>query len=469
MLIRVFTSIWFLFYLGSECVAQETEIHGHLPGYAGSEFIFETYDDYITHKSMILAKTIVGNEGHFSVKFKLDQSLTAFIKTGIYQGFMILEPGKSYDILLPEKKEKTKDEKLNPFFKEIRVFIQTRNNDSTELNTRRRHLSKHINQFLNRNMRTIAMSRMSRKKVESFIDSTRILFPAQENSTFYNHREYMIGHLRNLTYVRSIYKIADQHFSNKPVLYHNEDYMKLFNQVFDRFFVPFGQGEFGAGIHDTISKNKSLSGIQQRLQKCPSFGDQEFIDLLILKGLYDGFYFGDYQIEEVVCLLDSLAITTQSKENKRIAQNIKEKITRLAVGYTAPGFELVDKDSKRIRLEEFKGRYVYLNFCSYKNPACQEEFILLNELHKQYKDKLAIVSVSIDENPAEFFDYMKSNHYPWTCLNSAENPNILKDYEARVIPSYYLIDPYNKILLAPALSPRENFENDFHRILNNRK
>ena len=454
---------------GTVCIAQETTIYGKLPDYAGYEFVFETYDDYISHESTVLGKCTVQADGNFKASFKLKQSKTAFVKAGIYQGFIILEPGKSYNILLPEKTEKTENERLNPFFKEIRVYIQLRENDSTELNTRRRHLSRHINNFMNRNIQNISIGRMSRSKVEAFIDSTRIMFPAKKSDYFYSHREYIIGNLRNITYSRSMFKLTDLHFKNKPILYHNEDYMKLFNQVFDRFFVLFGQGEYGHGIHDKIGSDTCLHTIRQQIAKCPSFSSDSFIDLLILKGLYDGYYFGDYHLEEVVPLLDSLEMDTKVPENKTIARNIRKKLTQLALGYPAPSFELSNQKSETIKLESLKGKYVYINFCSYQNPTCTEEFVLLNELHKKYKDKLAIVSISTDEDPSEFFNYMKTHKYKWTCLSINDQPEVLKTYRARVIPSYYLIDPYNKVLLAPSLSPRENFENEFHRILNNRK
>ncbi|MCF8372719.1 MAG: TlpA family protein disulfide reductase [Bacteroidales bacterium] len=439
-----------------------------LPTYSGSELVFETYTDYITHESYVLGKARVGVDGRFSLEINLKSTVTSFVKTGIYQGFFILEPGKSYDIQLPEKEEKTEREKLNPFFEEIRIYIQTRLSDSTELNYRHRQLSNKISDYVGRNVADISMGRIRKQKVDSFILATEQDFPAEKNTDFYIRRKYMIGNLKSTTYIRSVDVMAKQYFLNQPILYHNEDYMKLFNQVFDKFFVFFGRSKYGSGFHDKISEDKDLGTIRKQICLNPSFANDTLIDMLILRGLYDGYYLGKYELDVVLCLLDSLGQSAKVEEQRIIANNIRDKITRLAVSYTAPGFELFNKDSQLVRLEQFKGKYVYLNFCSHRSLASQEEFVLLNELHKQYKDKLAIVSISMDEKADEFYAFMKEKDYKWTCLSIQAQPDLMNLYQVRVIPAFYLIDPYSKILLAPALSPRENFENEFHRILNNR-
>ncbi len=468
MLKRILTHLLVILYFYPVSLAQETEIYGLLPDYAGSEFVFETFADYVSHETISLGKVVVSNDGSFSLKIPLQNTITIFVKAGVYKGFLILQPGKRYNILLPDRVEKSKSEKLNPFFSEMKVYLYPQNSDSTELNFRRRHVSKYINSFLSRNINSIAVGRINRHIVDSFIISINEKFPVDHSDKFYPYLQYMIGHLKSITYLRSMNNIAKQFFLDRPILYSNEDYMFLFNQVFDRFFHSFSQSKYGKEIHDIIDKERDLGDIKNQIAQHPSFNNDSLIELLILKGLHDGYYRGDYDLKSVVHLLDTIKESSSIEEHTLIASNIISKITKLAPTYPAPDFELHDKDSTLISLENFKGKYVYLNFCSFKSITCQEDFELLNELHRQYKDKLAIVSVSRDENSEEFFRFMKKNKYAWHCLSVNRQPEIIKTYQAKVIPSYYLIDPYNKILLAPTLSPRKNFENEFHRILNRR-
>ncbi|MFQ3676170.1 MAG: thioredoxin-like domain-containing protein, partial [Endomicrobiia bacterium] len=67
--------------------------------------------------------------------------------------------------------------------------------------------------------------------------------------------------------------------------------------------------------------------------------------------------------------------------------------------------------------------------------------------------------VSNDQTREVFNDFVKKNNqYNWTFLYAGDAPEILKQYNIRVQPSYFLINPDRKIVMLPAPSPHENFE-----------
>jgi hypothetical protein len=45
---------------------------------------------------------------------------------------------------------------------------------------------------------------------------------------------------------------------------------------------------------------------------------------------------------------------------------------------------------------------------------------------------------------------------------------IMEDYHVKALPSYFLIDPYGKIILSPCPGPDGNFESTFISILKER-
>ena len=94
-------------------------------------------------------------------------------------------------------------------------------------------------------------------------------------------------------------------------------------------------------------------------------------------------------------MLDSLFFTSNIAEHKYIAQNIREKITRLLPGFSPPNFSLLDEDSIFYSLDDFKGKFVYLNFCSIQSLACIKEFSVLDSLQKKYEDILTVLSISV--------------------------------------------------------------------------
>jgi len=64
----------------------------------------------------------------------------------------------------------------------------------------------------------------------------------------------------------------------------------------------------------------------------------------------------------------------------------------------APGWELQDLDGKTVRLSDFKGKVVILDFWATWCPPCRAEIPGLIELQKKYQAQgLAIVGVSVDQ------------------------------------------------------------------------
>lgn len=69
-------------------------------------------------------------------------------------------------------------------------------------------------------------------------------------------------------------------------------------------------------------------------------------------------------------------------------------------GQTAPDFELTTLDGKKIKLSDYKGKAVVLNFWATWCAPCKIEIPWFVELQKQYGPQgMEIVGIAMDENP----------------------------------------------------------------------
>lgn len=66
----------------------------------------------------------------------------------------------------------------------------------------------------------------------------------------------------------------------------------------------------------------------------------------------------------------------------------------------APGFSLPDLTGKMIRLKDFRGKVVFLNFFATWCVPCREEMPAMDRLYRTYKDKgLVVLAVDIRDAP----------------------------------------------------------------------
>ena len=167
-------------------------------------------------------------------------------------------------------------------------------------------------------------------------------------------------------------------------------------------------------------------------------------------------------------LMDSLQAETEIEYHQMVLSDIKYEITKLAIGFEPPPFELYDHDSTLISLNDFQGEYVYLGFCNSFSYACIKEFELLKDMNSRFEPYLKIVTILIDDSFETMQNLVQSNNYSWKFLHYSHYPEILDDYDIKGYPTYFLIDKNGKLLASPAISPAEGFERFIFNILRSR-
>nr|HQH40845.1 TlpA disulfide reductase family protein [Bacteroidales bacterium] len=240
------------------------------------------------------------------------------------------------------------------------------------------------------------------------------------------------------------------------------------HRIYDSYFTYFGRTDSGKAIYEVINRNQSYTVLRQILAADDVFRGDTLRDLVILKNLHDEFYRTSFNRNALIHVLDSFRLHGQVTMFRPVAANILKKVTRLMAGYPPPPFRLQDSHGNIRTLEDFKGRYVYLNFCYCSSYSCLKEFEMLNTLYKKLKGYFEIVTILADPTLQKVTDFLNQNDYAWTFLHYGQQPDILKDYDIRAFPTYFLIGPDGKLILSPAPSPAENFQQTLFNIMRSR-
>ncbi len=128
------------------------------------------------------------------------------------------------------------------------------------------------------------------------------------------------------------------------------------------------------------------------------------------------------------------------QEDVAITEQNKQENVSLEIGRIAPDFILQDIYGKKITLSQFAGnKPVILNFWATWCPPCKEEMPLLQKYYELNRDKIEILAVNMQEDPALVKDWIKNFGitYP-ILLDPAEKVKQLYNIYAK--PTTFFID-----------------------------
>lgn len=135
----------------------------------------------------------------------------------------------------------------------------------------------------------------------------------------------------------------------------------------------------------------------------------------------------------------------------------REKYDRWDVvrkGKPSPDFRAFDKDGTPYTLENFKGRYLYIDLWATWCIPCRREIPFLRKLEQEYEGRnIAFVSLSIDERSAEWKDFLEKQTMTGTQLYLGSSSSFAKLYKVNGIPRFILLDPDGNIVDENALRP----------------
>ena len=141
-------------------------------------------------------------------------------------------------------------------------------------------------------------------------------------------------------------------------------------------------------------------------------------------------------------------------------------------GSQSPIFKYDDINGKTVSLQDFNGKYVYIDVWATWCAPCIKQIPYLKELEEDYHDKnIVFVSISVDKekSKSKWKRFVKKKNLGGVHLFSDNSfkSEFMETYLVKSIPRFILIDPEGKIVNPDA--PRPSFDKTrklFDKLLN---
>jgi len=440
--------------------ARNTVISGKAVDYIGKEISFYTYQDPVVHQKHELGSMKVGDDGLFSISFPVNQTIEIYADLEKYTGTLVVEPGRDYIVTLPPFSLRTAIEARSPYFQPTQYWLGLPQTDNYDINFVVRSFITDYNVETAKNSKAIYQD-ASKKVVNEIIENLEQKYSESKSDFFRTLKMYYYAQLEFEADHRTPDILIEKYFAHKPIMPQNPAYQRSFESLFTDFLRKESQDYKNRNISSFVNSGNFIALVS--LFQSRGYG-KDFAELVVLKGLYDGYYTGNFSKKNILKALDQAQTALTSEALKPILVIIRHKLISLAVGGKAPAIELTNLNNEAITLEKYRDKFIYIVFFKSNNPECLAELDSIVPLEKKFRQALSILAIGTDVNFESDVKLWKEKGYVWELLNGSNKKQLIGEYNANIVPAFYLIAPDGTFLLSQAPPPSRDFESAFLKI-----
>lgn len=430
--------------------AAKVVVSGKNDSYAGETLELRRYTEKVLNGSESVATAKVGKEGDFRFEFDLTNECQVYLPGDAQRGYMYVEPGKSYEIEIPNKRERTLFEKLQPYFQPNEYLFFIQKPDKNGVNMKILQFEDAFDFFT---MKALASKGDVDTVQYSVNELNRIFsdFTSKFQKDYKNYRCLLLkAQFSDPVQMGGVYS----EFSKLGVDKSNPAFWDLFNNVFYNI-IPNTLGSEDFYVFKKIIETTNAKMLLMHIQEQYKISDTELRELAAIKIVGDLAAAEIFDNKLVVRMLNNLAAAISMTENKELALNVAATVGSTLVGEGAPNLVGHDLNGKKHELNEFLGKYIYLNICNSRLMKTEKDLKILDRFQQTFEGQLQVVNIFVYDDKERVEKITKGLSGKMQIWLAPESDVLRKVYNARAVPSYYLMDNEGKFVLLRKAEPND--------------
>ncbi len=159
--------------------------------------------------------------------------------------------------------------------------------------------------------------------------------------------------------------------------------------------------------------------------------------------------FGYSEYDELVSVLDLLDASLAGNKYYDILADRKASLESVSIGKVAPDITLNDPEGNPVKISDFRGKYILLDFWASWCGPCRRENPNVVAMYNEYKDKnFDILGISLDKDKDKWLQAIEDDGLIWNHVSDLKywDSEAAKLYAVSAIPHTILLDPDGKII-----------------------
>lgn len=222
------------------------------------------------------------------------------------------------------------------------------------------------------------------------------------------------------------------------------EYQKAQNELQSEYETRLSNNEEQAGVQkELMARNEKVLAVTSK--KTFEFANENRENLAGFYAMLSLFSLDPITYEnELIEYADEARERFPNNSSVQFFADHMAELKPVSVGQKAPDFESLTPKGQPVRLSDFKGKYVLLDFWASWCAPCREENPNIVEQYHAYKDNgFTVLGVSLDDNQSAWLKAIEDDDLDWTQVSELKRWDSEAGmlYKITAIPASFLIDP----------------------------